>query len=62
MASDIDKLKAQTGKKVVDIELGWDDVFEDYHIESITFEDGTVLSLYGKADCAWWILDEPTST
>lgn len=55
---DINKLKAQIGKKIVDIEIEWDDVFEDYHIESITLEDGTVLEMWGSADCAWWYLDE----
>lgn len=56
--NEIDKLKMQIGKKVTDIKLEWDDTLDDYYIESITFEDGTVLELWGRGTCVGWCLEK----
>lgn len=55
---EIDKLKKLTGKKVANIKIEWDDLFEDYFIESITFDDDTVLELWCRADCVSFALEK----
>lgn len=58
MASELDKLKGLKGKKIADIKLEWDDALDDYFIESIIFEDGTVLDLWGRSDFVSWVVDD----
>jgi hypothetical protein len=48
---EMDKIKAQIGKKVTDIKFEWDDGIDDYSIESVTFEDGVKLELWGIGSC-----------
>jgi len=57
MPSEIDRLKALKGKKVVDFELIWDNTLDDYSLESITFEDGTMIELYGKDESVLWFVE-----
>jgi len=57
MPSEIDRLKALKGKKVVDFELIWDNTLDDYSLESITFEDGTMVELYGKDESVLWFVE-----
>jgi len=49
----LEKLK---GKKVKHIEVDYDDMNGEIHIEYIKFNDGTVLNLYGKADNTYYTI------
>jgi hypothetical protein len=57
MNSQLKKLRSLRGKKIIDIEFRWNDLFEDYFIDALVFEDGTRLELWGKADLVSWVID-----
>lgn len=46
-----DKLKELIGEKVTDIDIKWDNLIDDYYIESITFDNGAVLELWARTPC-----------
>lgn len=58
MPSDVDKLKGLIGKKVKDIKIDWDGAIDDFRLETIEFEDGTVLELWTKGNCVLFFLDK----
>lgn len=58
MASQVDMIKTLRGKKVADIKLEWENEIDDYYLDSIVFDDGTVLELWGNGFCAQWHVEE----
>lgn len=48
---EIDKLKGLVGRKIVDINIQWNDILDDYCIKSITLGDDAVLELWAQSDC-----------
>jgi len=58
MSSQLDLIKTLKGKKVVDVKLDWDDRIDDYYLDSIIFDDGTVMELWGDDYLARWEITE----
>lgn len=58
MSSDLDKMLDLPGKKVVRVDIKWDDELDDYYIASIEFDDGSTLELWGDRSHAVWTFEK----
>ena len=58
MSSDLDKIRDLPGKKVVKVNIEWSNTLDDYYIDSIEFDDGSTLELWGDRSYAVWTFEE----
>jgi hypothetical protein len=59
MSSDLDKLKALKGRKLVDYKLEWDDQLDDYCLAWLKFDDNSYISVFDKKikPVRWFVED-----